>query len=319
MFKYLATMNAGVDHVSAMELACKANVQAVLTCKELGGRDDWDLEKFLSSDPWDELGGKAGIKEQAKELLTVIAAAGRKWQGQPAPINPYCSVCRALKFMHMGARCNLVPIPCLCGDPDAEVQFEQEKREATEVKSTAAATEAGKTHPKAPKSHAKRSCGERGFSAELDPMCHGMCETYERKCHQLDVRFGEDATLKVVVQQLLGRTITAIAEDSDDEDTGGAASSSAGVTGEQGGRLLACAVLRAEMAASASFLTKAGGALAWLQQQLPNASAHPAAKLCLEKAVAFLPKLKAARAKNKAAKRATTSAATPISLDFGDE
>ena len=61
---------------------------------------------------WQELGGKAGLKLQAKKLLTLIAAAGRKVNSFPAPINPYCGECDELKFQHAGDRCKLDPIPC---------------------------------------------------------------------------------------------------------------------------------------------------------------------------------------------------------------
>ena len=43
---------------------------------------------------------KAGLKAQSKKLLTLIAAAGRKVNGQYAPIDPYCKDCGELKFQH---------------------------------------------------------------------------------------------------------------------------------------------------------------------------------------------------------------------------
>ena len=60
------------------KLCRRACVDEILQCKALGGRPEWRLEDFLSKDIWLELGGKAGIKECSKTLLTVIAAAGRK-------------------------------------------------------------------------------------------------------------------------------------------------------------------------------------------------------------------------------------------------
>eukprot|EP00966_Prymnesium_polylepis_P132771 3069119-Prymnesium_polylepis.1 len=82
MYRYLASVESGVDHEAALSLAGRAN---------------------LGEDVWEDLGGKAGLKLQAKKLLTLIAAAGRK---------------------HTGDRCKLDPIPCLCdasgGEPEAK-------------------------------------------------------------------------------------------------------------------------------------------------------------------------------------------------------
>eukprot|EP00966_Prymnesium_polylepis_P322617 7378866-Prymnesium_polylepis.1 len=58
LYKYLSTVDAGVDYETACELAAKANISGLLTCKPLGGRPDWTLEKFLVRDAWDENGGK---------------------------------------------------------------------------------------------------------------------------------------------------------------------------------------------------------------------------------------------------------------------
>eukprot|EP00966_Prymnesium_polylepis_P299663 6924880-Prymnesium_polylepis.1 len=114
LYKYLSTVDAGVDYETALELAGKANIAELLACKALGGYQDWTLEEFLDREPWDMLGGKAGLKEQSKKLLTLVAAAGRKINGQPAPINPICGKCGELKFIHMGDRCKIEPIPCKC-------------------------------------------------------------------------------------------------------------------------------------------------------------------------------------------------------------
>ena len=89
IYKYLATVDSGVDHESAMKLAEKANLDAVLQCKELGGKPDWTAETFIIEDVWDTCGGKAGLKSVAKKLLTLVAAAGRK----EGPLNPVCKVC----------------------------------------------------------------------------------------------------------------------------------------------------------------------------------------------------------------------------------
>lgn len=114
MYKYLASIDAGVDYESARELAMKANINELLQCRDMGGCTQWTLDEFLLPEPWDELGGKAGLKVSSKKLLTLVAAAGRKFGGQSAPLDPICKVCGELKFMHMGDRCKLQPIPCKC-------------------------------------------------------------------------------------------------------------------------------------------------------------------------------------------------------------
>ena len=90
MYRYLGSVASGVDHPEALELCKKARVDEILQCKVLGGMPEWRLEDFLSEKTWLDLGGKAGIKECAKTLLTIIAAAGGK-QGR---IDPFCSVCK---------------------------------------------------------------------------------------------------------------------------------------------------------------------------------------------------------------------------------
>ena len=114
LYKYLTTVDAGVDYESAYELAVKANIGEILQYKALGGQPSWTLDRFLSRDPWDDLGGKAGLKVQAKRLLTLVAAGGTKYKGEPAPIDPVCNICGELKFMHRGDRCKIDPIPCKC-------------------------------------------------------------------------------------------------------------------------------------------------------------------------------------------------------------
>ena len=94
IYKYLATVDAGVDHEAAIALAGKANLDAVLQCKELGGQLTWTAEEFITEDVWETNGGKAGLKGCAKKLLTLVAAAGRK----EGPLNPICKVCPSLDF-----------------------------------------------------------------------------------------------------------------------------------------------------------------------------------------------------------------------------
>lgn len=297
MYKYLATVDSGVDHESAMKLANKANIDSVLKCPELGGRAEWKVEDFLDEEAWDVCGGKAGLKGVAKKLLTFVAARGRKAK-DGGPLNPVCKVCGELKFIHRGDRCKLDPIACKCQEKEADDEIAD--RRTTEEPPP------------------KRT---RGFSQDLDPMCHGMMQTFERKCRQIDARYpGKSA--KEIVKALLGRSAQQLTVDSEDEEDEGEGSASTsqrasqrvGVTGEQGGRLLTCFLVRAERAGDVSFL--ADGVAAFLEKQLPKVALYPAAKLCIEKAIKFLPKLNAAFA---AARAAAAGPSAGPELDFGSD
>ena len=280
MYKHLATINAGVDYETAHELAVKADVGEVLKCRALGGRPEWTLDEFLSREPWDELGGKAGLKEQSKKLLTLVAAAGRKYKGQFAPLDPICKVCGEQTYMHMGDRCNLNPIPCKCAfssEPKTEPKGELQKR-------------------------------TRGFGDDLDPTCEGIRQTYERKLEQIDRRFPSHGA-KAIVKKLLGEDVSRDDELPSERDTSGV-----GVTGEQGGRLLAC-FLHSLEEDGGSFLDSVGGAAAWLEKQLPKCALFPAAKLCVQKAIKFLPVLEAGLKK---AKKTKAGPAGP-KLSFSDD
>ena len=148
-----------------------------------------------------------------------------------------------------------------------------------------------------------------------DPMAQGLLETYRRKCEQIDNRFG-DMSAKEIVKSLLGRGAQAMEMDSDDEDEEGYSSDSVGVTGEQGGRLLTCFLVRAEKVGDVSFLKD--GVATFLEKQKPKVALYPAAKLCIEKAIKFLPKLERglAAAQEKARPQAPPSGP---SLDFGSD
>ena len=77
-----------------------------------------------------------------------------------------------------------------------------------------------------------------------------------------------------------------------------------GVTGEAGGQLLVCYLYHLEQDSGADgFLAdEEGGAQAWLDKTKPKLLlGRQAAKLCVEHALKFLPKLKAGLAAHKAA------------------
>ena len=126
--------------------------------------------------------------------------------------------------MCQGDRLNLVHQPCKCGVVNAE--------EATPK-------DIGRRRSNANEPEPKRT---RGFGNDLDPKMHGVFETYERKCKQLDARF-PNLSPKEIVKKLLGRAAAEMEADSDDDAPPRCAA--VGVTGEQGGRLLTCLLVRA--------------------------------------------------------------------------
>ena len=109
IYRYLASVESGVDYDAAKTLAEKAHIEEVLQCTKLGGKREWKLADFLDEEVWEELGGKAGLREQAIEFLTLIAAGGRT-----PPINPVCQECGVFKFVHTGDRLNLTLRGCKC-------------------------------------------------------------------------------------------------------------------------------------------------------------------------------------------------------------
>lgn len=50
MYRYLASVESGVDYDSALALAKKARVEDVLQCTRLGGKRDWTLADFLDEE-----------------------------------------------------------------------------------------------------------------------------------------------------------------------------------------------------------------------------------------------------------------------------
>ena len=86
---------------------------------------------------------------------------------------------------------------------------------------------------------------------------------------------------KAIVSKLLGSDI-----DTDDHED----DESVGVTGKQGGRLLACYLFSVKDDAALTFLAQ--GIKAWLEAQLPKyAVVHPVQTSCLKNAVKFSPEL----------------------------
>ena len=144
---------------------------------------------------------------------------------------------------------------------------------------------------------------------------HGTQLTNERKLKQIEDRYPEMEPKKIL-KKLLGTDVSI-----DDPIVDGRPSSSdtIGVTGEQGGRLLACYLFKLECAHKdgddhGGVLTDVNGdAQACLEKAKPIVLLRPAAKLCVEKALKFLPKLKAALA------AASTSAARDTDDDADDD
>ena len=105
---------------------------------------------------------------------------------------------------------------------------------------------------------------------------------------QIAQRYPEMAP-KEIVKKLLGKDVSI----DDPIPMGRPSSRDDGVTGEQGGRLLACYLYELEQTGDGDDIFSEGGAQQWLEKAKPKVLLRPAAKLCVEKALKFLPKLKA--------------------------
>jgi hypothetical protein len=105
---------------------------------------------------------------------------------------------------------------------------------------------------------------------------------------------------KDILKKLLGKDVSI--DDPIPEGRAGSSSADAvGVTGEQGGRLLACYLYHLEMETDSDILGDDGSAQAWLEKAKPKVLlGRPEAKICVEKALKFLPKLKEAIAAREA-------------------
>jgi hypothetical protein len=120
-------------------------------------------------------------------------------------------------------------------------------------------------------------------------------QTFKRKLEQIEARYPEMAP-KVILKKLMGKDVSR-------DDLGRPGSSSdkspPPVTGEQGGRLVACYLVKLEHELDNG--GDDGGVLGdndakmWLENAKANpiVMLRPATKLCVEKAIKFLPKLKA--------------------------
>ena len=96
-----------------------------------------------------------------------------------------------------------------------------------------------------------------------------MLTSHETVCCTMCPQMSE----KEIVKKLLGRSKSEVEADSDDESSHSLSSSSVGVTGEQGGRLLACFLVRAKKQGGVSFL--ADGVEAFLIKQVPKVALYP--------------------------------------------
>ena len=264
IYRFLATAKAGVDFDEAMKLAQKANLQDVLQCKIIGGKSEWRLEDFIQREVWEACGEQVGMQEVSIKFMTVVCAGSKL-----PPVNPMCIDCGELKCMHKGDRLNLVVVPCKCDtiDASAATPATMDKREGAGTKRT------------------------RGFDEDLDPtrMAQGMVQTNMRKLALIEKRYS-GLSPREILKKLLGKDVMA------DEQAGASnARDAVPVTGEQGGRILACYLYSLEQSDDGDdfFTLDYIDTKAWLKAQQPRFLLYPAQKVCIEQALKFLPKLKA--------------------------
>ena len=309
IYKYLSTVDAGRDPDAAMELAVECKLLKVLRNEALGGCEEWTLEEFIDPTPWEACGGQPGMREVSRKFITLIAAGGQKGK----PLDPVCSECGELKWVHKGDRMNLAYSPCGC-----------DRAEVTTANASSQARQKRKAATPETEEQSKSKRSTRGFGDDLDPTAQGIFDTNERKyvslirtpqpfclCAHLCVFIDSRQLLapsrrlaiiakrylqmepKTILNKLLGTDVSI--DDPIPAGRGGSSTStsSVGVTGEQGGKLLACYLHELEQTGEGQDIFSEGGAGQWLEKVKPKVLLRPAAKLCIEQALKFLPKLKA--------------------------
>jgi hypothetical protein len=245
IYRFLATADAGTDAETSLALATKANLDDVLQCKKLGGKPGWRAANFIQQETWDNCGEQSGLAEVAIKFLTMVACKAR-----PVPINPLCVDCGAMRCTHKGDRTNVVMIACECDTEDVST--------ANAMKRKASPTTVG----------GKRT---RGFTQDLDPMNEGVLETYDRKVKLVAQRY-PDMDPKAILTKMLGKDVSV------DEDipSGRASSSHApGLTGEQGGRIVACYLYSLEKDGTLEDFFEDGDGAAGVLQRLRPATCTP--------------------------------------------
>ena len=162
------------------------------------------------------------------------------------------------------------------------------------------------------KTETKEPKRTRGFGDDLDPTGQGILQSYERYCNILQKRY-PGLGPKAVIKKLLGEDVKF---DWDDEGDSSTTHRKENVTGNVGGKILVCYLIRVEM--EWDHIEAAGGIAEWLQEQLPKCALFPAAKLCLEKAIKYLPKYEASLAAARKAAAGPSTAKAPKLFDDSD-
>jgi hypothetical protein len=71
IYRFFASANSGSDYEAAIELARKAELEAVLQNKRLGGDPSWTIEDFINADVWVVCGEQAGVRAASLSLERV--------------------------------------------------------------------------------------------------------------------------------------------------------------------------------------------------------------------------------------------------------
>eukprot|EP00966_Prymnesium_polylepis_P329755 7385432-Prymnesium_polylepis.1 len=138
----------------------------------------------------------------------------------------------------------------------------------------------------------------------------GIQQSYARYCRILEKRYA-DLGPKAVIKKLLGEDVKFGWDEEGDSSTSNTRKEN--VTGDVGGKILVCFLISVE--GEWDRIETAGGIAKWLQEQLPKCALFPSAKLCVEKAIKWLPKYEAGL---EAARAAGPSAKGPKLFDDSD-
>ena len=155
----------------------------------------------------------------------------------------------------------------------------------------------------------KKKQATRGFEDDLDETCQGILNTYRRKLRLIDLRYSE-VSAKDILKKLLGADV------SEDEPVSTGRNATV-VTGEQGGKLMACFLYKihedwehASQDDNGIFSDAVPSVKMWLEKQQPRFVLHPAQKKSLQWALKFLPKLEAGLNEAQAARRGSLNSDT---------
>jgi len=215
-----------------------------------------------------------------------------------------------LKFQHKGRRGEIVPIKCACDQPTPAEDVDLEALRAAKAQKTVQKKRVGnmdaldRTGQGIKESYARKVCPQAHQTACVYP---SPPVPYTPCLLSLSASRRADASVKEIFSKILfgkpGTTpyeqlLTSDSEDegSDGEGSGGAGADPVGLTGKQGGKVLACFLLseRDNPDFAKAFER---GILPWLEKEQPKYNPWPPTKILWKETIKWLPIIEAGLAR----------------------